>query len=53
MLSYNGHAYMVVGYRVRGNIKELNVFTSWSSESFMWIEYSPTMQMQSVNIYNK
>lgn len=53
MLSFNGHAYMVVGYRVRGNIKELNVFTSWSSEPFMWIEYLSTMQMQSVNIYNK
>lgn len=51
MLSFNGHAYMVVGYRVRYNVKELNVFTSWKNDDFLWIEYSPTMQMQSINIY--
>lgn len=52
IMSYNNHAYIVLGYKIEDGVKYLYVFTNWDNSPFQWIQYNQSgMDMQSVNIY--
>lgn len=51
MLSYNNHAWLILGYQESNGNKKLFVSTGWSNEPYAYLTFTSGMQMQSVNIY--
>lgn len=51
MLGFNDHAYLALGYRIIDGQKQVYVFTNWSSQEYMWLNFQSGMEFRSVNIY--